>query len=116
MKILHTSDLQLDAPFLFLGRGGQQHRERLREAFATILEMAQSQDYQMLLIAGDLFNSNRPLQSTVDSIVRLLGKLSIPVCVLPGNHDPYDATSIYRRTIFPSNRYAVPSRMSGGPL
>jgi exonuclease SbcD len=103
MKILHTSDIQLDAPFLFLGKGGKRHRKQLRDTFASVLEMAQTRDYQMLLVAGDLFNSNRPLQSTVDSVIRLLGKLSIPVCVLPGNHDPYDATSIYRRTVFPSN-------------
>ena len=103
MKILHTSDHQLDAPFLFLGEGGQRHREQLRKTFAAIVGMAQSQDYQLLLIAGDLFNSNHPLQSTLDTVVHLLGKLTIPVCILPGNHDPYDQTSIYRRATFPAN-------------
>jgi len=103
MKLLHTSDLQLDAPFLFLGECGQRHREQLRQTFAAIVEMARRGDYQVLLITGDLFNSNRPLQSTVDTVLHLLGTLSIPVCILPGNHDPYHSRSIYRRMTFPSN-------------
>jgi exonuclease SbcD len=103
MKILHTSDLQLDAPFTFLGEGGQRHREQLRATFSSILELAQQGGFSMLLFVGDLFDSNRPLQATVDYVVSLLGKLTIPVCILPGNHDCYDATSIYRRTTFPMN-------------
>jgi len=103
MKILHTSDLQLDAPFLFLGEGGQRHREQLRKTFVAIVDMAEKNDYQLLLIAGDLFNSNHPLQSTLDTVIHLLGKLTIPVCILPGNHDPYDKTCIYRRVAFPPN-------------
>ena len=103
MKLLHTSDLQLDAPFTFLGVLGQDHREQLRETFAAILALAEREDYQMLLIAGDLFDSNRPMQRTIDQVVRGLGGLSIPVCILPGNHDPYNKKSIYRKMNFPAN-------------
>jgi DNA repair exonuclease SbcCD nuclease subunit len=103
MKILHTSDLQLDAPFLFLGEGGQRHRQQLLRTFVDIVELAIRDDYQLLLIAGDLFNSSHPQQATVDLVLSLLGKLSIPVCLLPGNHDPFDETSLYRRVSFPSN-------------
>jgi exonuclease SbcD len=103
MKLLHTSDLQLDAPFTFLGDGGQRHRKQLQATFCSILDLAQQGGYSMLLFVGDLFNSNHPLQATVDYVVSMLGGLSIPVCILPGNHDCYDATSIYRRTTFPIN-------------
>ena len=103
MKILHTSDLQLDAPFTFLGESGQGHRDQLRVTFDAILAMAEQDDYAMLLIAGDLFDSNRPMQRTIDLVVRGLGSLSIPVCILPGNHDPYNEKSIYRKTNFPAN-------------
>jgi DNA repair exonuclease SbcCD nuclease subunit len=103
MKILHTSDLQLDAPFLFLGEGGQRHRQQLLRTFVEIVEIAIRDDYQLLLITGDLFNSSHPQQATLDLVRSLLRKLSIPVCLLPGNHDPYDETSLYRRVSFPSN-------------
>jgi DNA repair exonuclease SbcCD nuclease subunit len=103
MKILHTSDLQLDAPFAFLGEVGQRHREQLLKTFDEILDLAQRENYQLLLISGDLFDSNRPGQSTVDHVVNRLSGASIPVCILPGNHDPFDSRSIYRRAVFPPN-------------
>ncbi len=103
MKFLHTSDLQLDAPFAFLGEGGLHHRAQLRETFAEIIRLTKIEGCQMLLIAGDLFNSNRPLQATVDFVLSMLATISIPVCILPGNHDCYDVASIYRKVSFPSN-------------
>lgn len=103
MKLLHTSDIQLDAPFTFLGAQGQTHRAQLRETFAEIIRLAKDGSYQALLIAGDLFDSNRPSQTTVDFVVTQLQKLSIPVCILPGNHDCYEAGSIYRKMSFPGN-------------
>lgn len=102
MKLLHTSDIQLDAPFTVLGEGGQRHRQQLLETFEAIATLAEEEG-DLLVIAGDLFDSNRPLQSTIERVIRTLGKLSIPVCILPGNHDPYDDTSVYRRVVFPSN-------------
>lgn len=101
MKLLHTSDLQLDAPFTFLGEGGQRHRQQLLATFSSIVEL--SEGVELLLLAGDLFDSNRPLQSTIDLVTHALGKLSVPVCILPGNHDFYDEKSVYHRVVFPSN-------------
>lgn len=103
MKILHTSDIQLDAPFLFLGEGGKRHRQQIRDTFETVVKLADRERYDLLLIAGDLFDSNRPSQITVDLVSSLLRNLAIPVCVLPGNHDCYDTHSIYRKYTFPSN-------------
>lgn len=103
MKFLHTSDLQLDAPFAFLGEVGQRHRSQLLATFDAIIQLTQNENYQLLLISGDLFDSNRPAQSTVDHVINRLGSLSIPVCILPGNHDAFDTKSIYRRSFFPPN-------------
>jgi len=101
-RILHTSDIQLDAPFSFLGGKGQNHRRQLRETFKRILDLAQD-DFDLLLIAGDLFNNNRPHQETLDFVTYHLGRLDIPVCILPGNHDCYDEASVYRKAGFPEN-------------
>lgn len=102
-KILHTSDVQLDAPFGFLGSKGQQHRRQLRETFKSIVELADREGFDLLLIAGDLFDSNRPHQETLDFVTHQLGRLNIPVCILPGNHDCYDDGSVYRKVSFPDN-------------
>jgi DNA repair exonuclease SbcCD nuclease subunit len=103
LRILHTSDVQLGAPFHFLGGKGRQHRQQLRETFRGIVDLAIEKRFDLLLIAGDLFNDNRPHQTTIDFVASQLGRLDIPVCILPGNHDRYDDTSIYRRARFPDN-------------
>lgn len=103
LKILHTSDIQLDAPFGFLGSTGPHHRQQLRETFKRIMDLATQEGFDMLLIAGDLFNDNRPHQETVDFVTFHLGQLDIPICVLPGNHDCYDDASAYRKVGFPDN-------------
>ena len=112
VKVLHTSDVQLDAPFHFLGQKGAQHRQQLRETFGKIVDLASADDYQLLLIAGDLFNDNRPSRETVYFMIRKLDELSIPVCVLPGNHDCYDERSVYRKSRFPDNVYLLTKRPS----
>ncbi|HEC35050.1 MAG TPA: DNA repair exonuclease [Anaerolineae bacterium] len=103
VRILHTSDVQLDAPFHFLGDKGQRHRQQLRKTFQCIVDMAAEAGFDLLLITGDLFNDNRPHQDTIDFVVSQLGRLDIPVCILPGNHDCYDSTSVYRKARFPDN-------------
>ena len=103
MRILHTSDVQLDAPFHFLSDKGQQYRQQLRDTFRRIVDMATEAGFDLLLITGDLFNDNRPHQDTIDFVVSQLSRLDTPVCILPGNHDCYDDTSVYRKARFPDN-------------
>ncbi len=103
LKLLHTSDLQLDAPFEFLAQKGRLHRQHLLQTFKKIVELARSANYDMLLIAGDLFNDNRPSHATVNSVIQVLADIQIPVCILPGNHDCYEKTSVYRNASFPPN-------------
>lgn len=103
LKLLHTSDLQLDSPFEFLADKGRLYRQQLLQTFKKIVELAGSGKYDMLLIAGDLFNDNRPSHVTVNSVIQLLTDIHIPVCILPGNHDCYEKTSIYRKVSFPPN-------------
>ena len=103
LRILHTSDVQLDAPFHFLGNKGQQHRQQLQDTFRHIVDVAAESEYDLLLVAGDLFNDNRPYQGTLDFVISQLGRLVIPVCILPGNHDCYDDASVYRKARFPDN-------------
>ena len=103
LKILHTADVQLDAPFGFLGSKGAQHRHQLLTTFEKTVQLAATESYDLLLIAGDLFNSNSPSRETVKSVIGHLASLSIPVCILPGDSDCLNDNSIYRRTRFSDN-------------
>lgn len=99
IKLLHTSDLHLDAPFLFLGEKGHAHRQELLSALDRIVRIAIEEKADLFLIAGDLFNSNNPSYTTIDLVVDTFKKLEqvgIPICLIPGSHDCYDAHSVYR--------------------
>ena len=56
VRILHTADVHLDAPFRWLGERGEDQRTQVRRTFEKVCDLAKAHD--LILIAGDLFNSN----------------------------------------------------------
>ena len=97
LKILHTADIHLGARFPGLGKTGDRLRVIAKETFSRIVDLALEKQVNLVLIAGDLFDSNQVSKTTVEFALKELSRLGeIPVCILPGTHDCYDATSIYR--------------------
>ena len=99
LKILHTADVHLGAKFLSLGGKGREQREQLLQTFDAVMDLAASQDVDLLLIAGDLFDSNRvsrPLLEHVASRLEELTAAGLEVCLSPGTHDPHGPDSVYR--------------------
>lgn len=106
IKILHTADVHLGREFPFLGDRGKEHRNQLLRTFEKIVDLAISENVSLLLIAGDLFDTNRVhgiIIGKVRAAFRKLENKGIPVCILPGTHDVYNEDSIYRFVGFPSN-------------
>jgi DNA repair exonuclease SbcCD nuclease subunit len=110
IRILHTADVHLDAPFHFLGHMGATHRHNIRETIGRILIMAAEGQYDLLLIAGDLFNDNHPSRDTQHFIASKLRELPLPVCILPGNHDPLERNSVYHKLELPPNVHLLKER------
>jgi exonuclease SbcD len=103
LKILHTADIHLGAKFSRLGNKGSSQREQLRATFKNIMAMAIDERVSIVLIAGDLFDSNQQPQRNIDLVIEqfnLLGSNNIPVCLIPGTHDSFDSSSIYRKVDF----------------
>ena len=103
IRLLHTADIHLDAPFRFLGDKGAAHRRQIRDTFARIIKLAGEDHYDLLLIVGDLFNDNHPSHDTQRFVASKLVELTLPVCILPGNHDPLDHNSVYHKLDLPPN-------------
>ena len=66
MKILHCADLHLDSPFSGLdARTGESRREEQRELFRSLVCLVRNRRVDLLLIAGDLFDSGYTSAKTV---------------------------------------------------
>jgi DNA repair exonuclease SbcCD nuclease subunit len=103
LKILHTADIHLGAKFSGLGDKGVSQREQLRTTFRNIITTAIDERVNIVLIAGDLFDSNQQPQRNIDLVIEqfnLLGSNNIPLCLIPGTHDSLDSSSIYRKVEF----------------
>jgi len=97
VKILHTADIHLGLKFSGLGRSGDRLRAHLKKTFMKIIDLALERNIDILLIAGDLFNSNQVSKATLGFALGEISRLGkIQVCLIPGTHDCYDNSSIYR--------------------
>ena len=105
LKIIHTGDIHLDSPFTGLdARRAEIRKNELRAAFATMMSYAKKNSVDIILIAGDLFDSDYVTRETVALIVREAKNCSAEIFITAGNHDPVSETSVYvKEGIFPGN-------------
>ncbi len=103
ISLLHTADVHLGMGFPGLGAHGREHREQLRRTFARIVELALQQRVDLLLIAGDLFDSHRQSEATLAFVREQFLRLRdgrVRVALLAGNHDPLGEGSVWTRAGF----------------
>jgi exonuclease SbcD len=99
LRLLHTADVHLGARHTDLGERATILRERQFAAFRNSIELALSEDVDMFLVAGDLFDSNTQPRRSVERVAAELSRLvraGIRTVIIPGTHDVYDGASIYR--------------------
>ncbi len=100
IKILHTGDLHLCSPMLNMGDKAQSRKGEMLETFSNIINLAQEQQVDAVLIAGDFFENSNPDAETLDFITEQFEKISnIKIFVVLGNHD------YALKCNFPSNVY-----------
>jgi exonuclease SbcD len=99
LRIIHTADVHLGARHDDLGEQASAQRERQFAAFVATVDLAIAEKVDLVLIAGDLFDSNVQPRRSVERVAAQLKRLAeakIRVVILPGTHDVYDRSSIYR--------------------
>jgi DNA repair protein SbcD/Mre11 len=98
-RILHMADVHLGARHDDLGPAAAAQRERQFAAFHRAIELAVDEKADLVLICGDLFDSNSQPKRSVERAATELSRLvdrHIPVVIIPGTHDCYEPSSIYR--------------------
>ena len=115
LRLVHTSDIHLGMYGL---RDLRDEGDIASTALEAVIDAVLRLNADMLLMAGDLFDHGRVTDDLVETFTRQLGRLPVPVVVLPGNHDSYDSNSVYRREHFsrpPANLHII-SRPEGETL
>lgn len=99
LRLLHTADVHLGARHADLGDQAAAQRERQFAAFTAIVDLALAEKVDIVLVAGDLFDSNTQPRRSVERVAAELARLAaakIRTVIIPGTHDVYDRASIYR--------------------
>lgn len=101
IRFIHSSDLQLGMTRWFLSEDAQHRFTQDRiDAIRRMGALAVEHQAQFMVVAGDLFESNQVAAQTVTRALKAFEAVPVPVFLLPGNHDPLDAGSVYRQTAF----------------
>ncbi len=99
LRLVHTADVHLGARHTDLGEQAAAQRERQFAAFRRTVDLALQERVDLVLIAGDLFDSNTQPRRSVERVaaeLRRLAQAAIRTVIIPGTHDCYDRSSIYR--------------------
>ncbi|MTI68894.1 MAG: exonuclease SbcCD subunit D [Firmicutes bacterium] len=99
IKCIHTGDLHLGKEFKHTSLKksyGNERRREILDVFFDIINRAKKNKIDILLIAGDLFESNYLNIGQVKMINEKFKEISdIKIVIAAGNHDPIDNKSLY---------------------
>ncbi|WP_407309393.1 exonuclease SbcCD subunit D [Desulfosporosinus sp. SB140] len=114
VRFLQCSGCRFDSPF-WEGPAGwaMQRNHDLWQTFETVLLLCQSENVEFLFLTGDLFEQEYVRKTTVERVAQSLGRLkSTKIFIVPGEKDPFVATSAYRLAVWPSNAHIFSAGIS----
>ncbi|KJX75298.1 metallophosphoesterase family protein [Mycobacterium lepromatosis] len=101
MRFLHTADWQLGMTRHFLAGDAQpRYSAARRDAVAGLGALAVEVGAEFVVVAGDVFEHNQLAPQVISQSLEAIRAIDIPVYLLPGNHDPLDASSVYTSALF----------------
>ena len=104
LTFIHAADFHLDSAFGALDQ--RRAAARRRESRETALRLANyvgCHGVDLVLLAGDLFDSAAAFRETGEQLSAALGQMEAQVFIAPGNHDWYGPGSPYRTVDWPEN-------------
>lgn len=105
MRFVATGDLHLGMTAKYLGDEARPRYLRARmDVLRRIGEVAEETGSQFVVAAGDVFESNHVDRDVILRACEVLRSIPVPVYLLPGNHDPLSAMSVYDSPVFEDRR------------
>ena len=103
---IHTADWQLGKPFARVEDVSK--RVRLQQERISVLDRIANEvtahNAAFVLVAGDLFDSTTVTRSVVSEACGAIGRMRVPVYVIPGNHDYGGPGGIWEQAFFQQER------------
>lgn len=104
IKVIHCADLHLGAPFSSIPEKAAQRRDEQMQTFERIIDLCNQTKADILLIAGDLFDSSYVPERLAAAVEAGFKKLkNTLVFIAAGNHDPASVDSPYLTRRWPEN-------------
>ncbi len=101
---VHCADLHLGAPISYLGDRASSRQAEQLITFEKIIGLCRDNAADVLLIAGDLFDTPSVDKAVAERVFSLIGSIPDTVVVVSaGNHDPLTADSPYVTCSLPEN-------------
>jgi DNA repair exonuclease SbcCD nuclease subunit len=101
MRFVHSADWQLGMTRHFLaGEAQPRYSAARRDAVAGLGSLAAEVGAEFVVVAGDVFEDNQLAPRVISQSLEAMRAVAIPVYLLPGNHDPLDASSVYTSALF----------------
>jgi DNA repair exonuclease SbcCD nuclease subunit len=105
MRFIHTGDWQLGMTRHFLNGDAQpRYSAARRDAVCALGALAAETGAEFVVVAGDVFEHNQLAPRVVSQSLEAMRSIGIPIYLLPGNHDPLDASSVYTSALFTAER------------
>lgn len=104
LKFIHAADFHMDSAFGALSASQAASRRReSRELGFRLAEYVNSHEIDLVLLAGDLFDSTGAFRETGEQLAAALRRMQAKVFVSPGNHDWYGPGSPWVTVQWPGN-------------
>ncbi|MEO3761308.1 exonuclease SbcCD subunit D [Mycobacterium sp. B14F4] len=101
MRFVHTADWQLGMTRYFLnGEAQPRYSAARRDVVADLGRLVAEVGAEFVVVAGDVFEHNQLAPRDVSQSLEAMRAIGVPVYLLPGNHDPLDAASVYSSALF----------------
>ena len=106
VRFLHTADWQLGMTRHFLSEEAQARFSAARlDVIGEMGNLAINEGCEFVVVCGDVFDSNQVERQVLTRAFEKMAAIpKVTFYLLPGNHDPLDASSIYRSPTFTKYR------------
>lgn len=113
VKLLHCADLHIGTAESTLGTKSQIRQAETLITFEKIIDIARENAVDIMLIAGDLFNSNLVDKAFFNRVFECFNSIpNTKIVYAAGNHDPLNAESPFKNRDLPKNLFVMDTKDS----